>query len=140
MNVFLERIMKSYLSRLLSLVLVLVIGLMGCTNTLATLTGDYNQDTLTLISNLENVIDTPDDTPEKAALKDQARQQMNDYTARYRRDSQYGGSRSFTTMQTAINALAGFYSSYGNRPIPEKLEDRVKQELRRVEIAVKRGR
>jgi photosystem II Psb27 protein len=132
--------MKSYLSRLFALVLVVVIGLMGCSNTPATLTGDYNQDTLTLISSLEQVIDTPDDTPEKAALKDQARQQMNDYTARYRRDSKHAGSRSFTTMQTAINALAGFYSSYGNRPIPEKLQNRLKQELQRVEIAVKRGR
>jgi photosystem II Psb27 protein len=42
-------------------------------------------------------------------------------------------------MQTALNSLAGYYTSYGNRPLPEKLQTRILQEFKQVEIALKRG-
>jgi photosystem II Psb27 protein len=42
-------------------------------------------------------------------------------------------------MRTALNALAGHYSSYPNRPIPDKLKERLQQEFKQVEIAVSRG-
>ncbi|MBD2039137.1 photosystem II protein Psb27 [Microcoleus sp. FACHB-672] len=131
--------MKHYLSRLLALVLAVTIGLMGCSGgDVSGFTGDYSQDTLALVNSLKSAIELPDDAPEKAAAQAQARQQINDFAARYRRD-QYTKLASFTTMRTALNSLAGHYNSYPNRPLPEKLKERVKQELNQVEVALKRG-
>jgi photosystem II Psb27 protein len=42
-------------------------------------------------------------------------------------------------MRTALNAIAGHYSAYPNRPLPEKLKTRVEQELKQVESALNRG-
>jgi len=42
-------------------------------------------------------------------------------------------------MRTALNSLAGHYSSYPNRPVPEKLKQRLEQEFKQVEVALKRG-
>ncbi|MFM6875480.1 MAG: photosystem II protein Psb27, partial [Microcystis panniformis] len=48
--------LKPYISRLLALVLVLVIGLMGCSGS-SGLTGNYGQDTLTVIETLTTALD-----------------------------------------------------------------------------------
>ena len=129
---------KTYLSRLLALVLVVVVGLMGCSTNVAGLTGNYSQDTSMVLETLATAIDIADDDPKKDSVQNLARTQINDYVSRYRRDTKTAGLRSFTTMQTALNSLAGYYSSYGNRPLPEKLKKRLKQEFRQVEIALKR--
>ncbi len=133
-------LMKRYLSPLVALVLVVVIGLMGCSsNSVTGLTGDYRQDTLALLQGLRTAIELPDDAPDKASAQAQARQQINDFASRYRRDSSVTTLSSFTTMRTALNSLAGHYSSYPNRPIPQKLKSRLEQEFRQVENALKRG-
>jgi photosystem II Psb27 protein len=131
--------LKSYLSRLLALVLVVVIGLVGCSSSTTGLTGNYGQDTLTVIESLITAIDLPDDAPTKEAVQGLARGQINDYISRYRRNEAFNGLRSFTTMQTALNALASYYTAYGTRPIPEKLQSRVKQEFKQVELSLQRG-
>ncbi|MDY7014450.1 MAG: photosystem II protein Psb27 [Cyanobacteriota bacterium] len=132
--------LKPYLSRLLALILVVAIGLMGCSaNNPSGLSGNYSQDTLTVLESLNKALDLPNDAPEKPEVVKVARTQMNDYAARYRRNNKVAGLRSFTTMQTAVNSLAGFYSSYGTRPVSEKLKKRLKQEFRQVELALKRG-
>lgn len=132
--------MKRYLTRLLSLVLVVCIGLMGCSSASdATLTGNYRQDTLAVVSALRNAIQLPDDAPVKGAAQAQARQLINDFAARYRRDTSVLKLPSFTTMRTALNSLAGHYSSYPNRPVPQKLKDRLEQEFKQVEAAINRG-
>jgi photosystem II Psb27 protein len=46
---------------------------------------------------------------------------------------------SFTTMQTALNSLAGHYTNYPNRPVPEALRDRLTKELKKAEANVVRG-
>ncbi len=130
---------KSYLSRMLALVLVLVIGLVGCTSSPTGLTGDYPKDTLMTIEHLTEAINLTRDAENSEEVIGFARQQINDYISRYRRDNKASGLRSFTTMQTALNSLAGFYSSYGNRPLPQKLKDRLTREFKQVELAVKRG-
>lgn len=130
---------KKYLSRLLALVLVVVISLMGCASNPSGLTGNYSQDTIAVLESLRTAIDLPDDAPNKNDVVFDARRKISDYASRYRRDSKTSGLRSFTTMQTALNAIAGYYSSYGNRPLPEKLKKRLNQEFRQVEIALKRG-
>ncbi|MBW4476916.1 MAG: photosystem II protein Psb27 [Tolypothrix brevis GSE-NOS-MK-07-07A] len=130
--------MKRYWSRLLALVLVLAIGLMGCGSP-DSLTGNYSQDTLAVVNIMKNVLELPNDAPDKAAIQTEARQKINDFSARYQRVSSVSSLNSFTTMRTALNSLAGHYSSYPNRPVPEKLKKRLQLELQQVETALKRG-
>lgn len=133
-------VMKRYLSRLVALVLVVVIGLMGCSSSSASgLTGDYRQDTLALLQSLRTAIELPEDAPNKTSAQGEARQFINDFASRYRRDNSVVSLSSFTTMRTALNSLAGHYSSYPNRPLPEKLKTRLEQEFRQVENALRRG-
>ncbi|MFB8792041.1 MAG: photosystem II protein Psb27 [Potamolinea sp.] len=132
--------MKRYLSRLVALVLVVVIGLMGCSsNSASGLSGDYRQDTLTLLQSLRTAIELPEDAANKAEAQSLARQEINDFAARYRRDSSVTTLSSFTTMRTALNSLAGHYSAYPNRPLPQKLKTRLEQEFKQVENALRRG-
>ena len=131
--------MKRYWSRLLALVLVVAIGLMGCSSNSGSLSGDYRQDTLDVISVLKNAIELPDDSPTKAQAQAEARQKINDFAARYQRNTALTSLSSFTTMRTALNSLAGHYSSYPNRPVPQKLKQRLEQEFKQVEMAVARG-
>lgn len=130
---------KKYLSRLLALLLVVSISLMGCGSNPSGLSGNYREDTIAVLSNLRTAIELPDDATNKKDVVSLARKQISDYASRYRRNSQTAGLRSFTTMQTALNAIAGYYSSYGNRPLPEKLKNRLDQEFKLVEISLKRG-
>ncbi|MBD1924043.1 photosystem II protein Psb27 [Microcoleus sp. FACHB-831] len=132
--------MKRYLSRLLALAMVVTIGLMGCSSTSASgLTGDYRQDTLSVVNSLRTAIQLPEDAPEKAPAQADAKQKINDFASRYQRDTSVAKLNSFTTMRTALNSLAGHYSSYPNRPVPQKLKDRLEQEFKQVETALNRG-
>lgn len=130
---------KNYLSRIIALALVIVIGLMGCTSNPSGLTGNYSEDTAVVLNNLKTAIELPKDAPNQKEVVTLARQQISDYASRYRRNDKTAGLRSFTTMQTALNALAGYYSSYGVRPLPDKLKKRLRDEFKQVEIALKRG-
>ena len=130
---------KKYLSRLLALLVVVSISLMGCGSNPSGLSGNYREDTIAVLNNLRTAIELPDDAANKKEVVTLARRQISDYASRYRRDSKTAGLRSFTTMQTALNAIAGYYSSYGNRPVPEKLRNRLNDEFRQVEISLKRG-
>jgi photosystem II Psb27 protein len=103
------------------------------------LTGDYRQDTLALLQSLRTAIELPEDAPEKTAVQTEARQKINDFASRYRRDSSVTTLSSFTTMRTALNSLAGHYSSYPNRPLPQKLKTRLELEFKQVENALNRG-
>ena len=130
---------KKYLSRILALVLVVAISLVGCGSNPSGLSGNFTEDTVAVLDNLRTAIDLPDDAFNKKEIVSLARAQISDYVSRYRRNSRTAGLRSFTTMQTASNAIAGYYSSYGNRPVPDKLKKRLTQEFRQVEISLKRG-
>ena len=132
--------MKSLLSRCLALLLVVVVGLSGCSaGTSGQLTGNYRQDTILLVDSLRTALELPEDAPAKAESQAEAKALINDFASRYRRDASVANLSSFTTMRTALNAIAGHYSSYPNRPIPEKLKLRVEQELKQVEAALRRG-
>jgi len=131
--------MKRYWSRLLALVLVAVISLTGCSGSPDNLTGDYQQDSLAIVNVLRNALALPDDAADKAAVQGEARKKINEFAARYQRNSSVSGLSSFTTMRTALNSLAGHYSSYPNRPVPEKLKNRLEQEFKQVEAALRRG-
>jgi len=133
--------MKRYWSRLLTLVLVVFIGLIVCSPSSAadSLSGDYRQDTLAVVNTSRTAIELPEDSPNKAEAQTDARKKINEFVARYRRDGSVSGLNSFTTMRTALNSLAGHYSSYPNRPLPEKLKRRLDQEFKQVEAALVRG-
>ncbi len=131
--------MLRYWSRLLALVLVLSIGLIGCTGSMDSLTGDYRQDTLAVVNTLRKAIDISADSPDKTAVQAEARRKINDFSARYQRASSVSTLNSFTTMRTALNSLAGHYSSHPNRPIPDKLKARLEEEFTRVEKSLQRG-
>jgi photosystem II Psb27 protein len=132
--------MRQLLTRFFALLLVAVIGLSGCANAgiSGQMTGNYRQDTLTVIDSLRTAINIDSNDPDKAAAEANARNLINDFASRYRRDSTVANLSSFTTIRTALNALAGHYSSYPNRPLPDKLKQRLEQEFRQVEAALKR--
>ncbi len=133
--------MRQLLTRFFALILVAVVGLTGCSTTggvTGQITGDYRQDALTVVDSLRAAISLANDDPEKAVAEAEARNLINDFAARYRRDSAVATLSSYTTIRTALNALAGHYSSYPNRPVPEKLKQRLEQEFRQVEAALKR--
>ncbi|MGB7413777.1 MAG: photosystem II protein Psb27 [Thermosynechococcaceae cyanobacterium] len=139
--------MKRLFSNLLSLVLVAIIfcvgyapsaGAFGIPAPVQTLTGNYNQDTLTVVDSLRTAVDLPDDDASKSEAQAQAKEQINEFISRYRRDNKTAGLASFMTMTTALNALAGHYTAYPSRPLPEKLKTRLDQEFKQVEMALKR--
>lgn len=134
-----KSLMKRYLSRLFSLLLVVVIGLAGCSSGGGTLSGNYSQDTLALVNGLRTAISLPSDSPNRSAAEAEARKLINEFASRYRREGGITKLSSYTTMRTALNGLAGHYSSYPNRPLPEKLKNRLEQEFAQVEAALKRG-
>ncbi|NET33176.1 MAG: photosystem II protein Psb27 [Cyanothece sp. SIO1E1] len=133
--------MKRFLSFLFALMLVVSIGITGCDviSPSTLLTGDYPQDTQELVNTLRTAIELPEDAADKPAAQARAREMISEFAARYRREEALNSRASYTTIRTALNALAGHYSSYPNRPVPEKLKARLQKEFRQVEAALKRG-
>ena len=71
-------------------------------------------------------------------MQDEAKKKINEFASRYRRGSVLK-LNSYTTMRTAINSLAGHYTSYPNRPGPAKMKKRLISEFRQVEASLSRG-
>jgi photosystem II Psb27 protein len=134
--------MKHHLSRLLAFVLVVCIGFVTALPAFAepvTVTGNYSQDTIAVINSLRETLQIPDDSPDRAAAQVEAKKLISDFASRYRRDASLTKLSSFTTMRTALNSLAGHYTSYPNRPVPQKMKDRLEQEFKQTEMAIQRG-
>lgn len=130
--------MKRFWAMICALFLSVSLLLTSCANVPTGLTGNFREDTLALISSLREAIALPDNDPNKKAAQAEARKKLNDFFALYRRDDSLRSLSSFMTMQTALNSLAGHYSSYPNRPLPEKLKARLEQEFKQVELALDR--
>jgi photosystem II Psb27 protein len=130
--------MKRILSALFCLVLVASLFLGGCASAPNGMSGNFRQDTLSLIDSLRTAITLPDDAPEKPTAQADVRSKINNFVALYRRNESLTSLASFTTMRTALNSLAGHYSSYPNRPLPDKLKARLEQEFKQVELALSR--
>ncbi len=135
--------MKRYLIRALAIVLVAMVTLTSYAGpswaARSAMTGDYTQDTTAVVTALRNAISAEEGSADMKQAQKESRLLINDFASRYRRDRKVNGLASFLTMQTALNALAGHYSSYPNRPVPEKLKTRLMKEFKRVEISLKRG-
>ena len=78
----------------------------------------------------------PEDGQASSEQQQQARDLINDYISLYRPNSRVNGLASFTTMQTALNSLAGHYASYNNRPLSDDLRARLEKELHKAELTV----
>jgi len=103
------------------------------------LSGNYVEDTVAVADTLLATISLDADDPERPEAETQARALINSYVSRYRAQPKVNGLASFTTMQTALNSLAGHYANYANRPVPDALRDRVAKELKKAETGVLRG-
>ena len=136
----LARLIQPFSRVAIALVLGLSLLLSACSGDAdARLTGDYVEDTVSVSRTLRDVIDLPQDAENHAEAEAEARSLINDYMSRYRPQPRVNGLSSFTTMQTALNSLAGHYASYANRPLPEALHDRLAKELAKAEKSVIRG-
>ena len=128
------------LSRLaIALVLCLSLGLTACSSSAGGLTGNYVEDTVAVADSLLATIALGADDPGRSEAETQARSLINGYMARYRPRSSVNGLGSFTTKQTALNSLAGHYTNYPNRPVPDALKERISKELKKAETNVVRG-
>ena len=97
------------------------------------MTGDFAKDTVSVSSVLKETITLP---KEEKGLSEQEKEAVfliSDYISRYRNRSQVNTSTTFTTMQTALNALSGHYKTFANRPVPENLKERLNKELSKAE-------
>lgn len=121
----------------LALVGCLLLG--ACSSSTTGLSGNYVEDTVAVADILLATIALDPDDPHRSEAETSARELINGYMARYRPRSQVNGLSSFTTMQTALNSLAGHYTNYPNRPVPESLRERVSKELQKAERGVVRG-
>ena len=132
--------LKELFSRLaLALVLCLSLVLTACSSANTGLSGNYIEDTVAVADSLLSTIALGADDPARAEAEIEARSLSNGYVARYRPRSSVNGLGSFTTMQTAINSMAGHYTNYPNRPLPEALKERIAKELKKAETNATRG-
>ena len=123
----------------LALGLCLSLMLSACGADSTGLSGNYVEDTVAVADALITTVAIRADDPGRSEAENRARGLINGYMARYRPQSAVNGLASFTTMQTALNSLAGHYANYPNRPVPELLKERVSKELRKAETAASRG-
>ena len=136
-------VLKRLSSRLINVSLALCLGLSllvtACGNESSTLSGDYVQDTVAVAHSIHDTLELPQDSANRKEAEGEARDLINDYVSRYRSRPKVNGLSSFTTMQTALNSLAGHYNNYTNRPVPDALRARIEKEMGKAEKAAVRG-
>ena len=127
------------MAALFAVCLSLSLALTACSSASGPLTGNYVEDTMTVAERLIATIAISPEDPDRATAETEARSLITAYMARYRPQAKINGLASFTTMQTAINSLAGHYTNYPNRPLPEALKERIAKELKKAETNAARG-
>jgi photosystem II Psb27 protein len=136
---FRQRLKQLFSHLAVALVLCLSLALTACSSANTGLSGNYVEDTVAVADSLLSTIALGADDPARGEAEIEARSLSNGYMARYRPRSSVNGLGSFTTMQTAINSLAGHYTNYPNRPLPEALKERIAKELKKAETNATRG-
>ena len=102
------------------------------------MSGDYAKDTISVVKALKGAIEIPKDASNKDEVREDSLSLITDYISRYRNRGLVNKTQSFTTMQTALNAMAGHYKNFASRPLPEKLKERLNKELSLAEKMVLR--
>ena len=126
------------ISLFLSLIVVFTIFSAPSYAAKTSMTGDYAKDTISVVKILQTAVDTPKDSPNKEEVRDEALILITDYISRYRNRGMVNKTQSFTTMQTALNAMAGHYKNFASRPLPDKLKERLTKEFSLAEKMVLR--
>ena len=134
-----KRLMRAAFALLLGLCLIVTPFAKSSEAAKTSMTGDYLKDTVAVAETLKQTIEAPKETNGRTPEEEEAIFLISDYISRYRNRSQVNGTVSFTTMQTALNSLAGHYKTFANRPVPEKLKERLNKELSKAEKLVERG-
>ena len=134
---FLKNLTKA-ISFALSLIVVFTLFNAPSYAATTSMTGNYTEDTLSVVKTLQIAVDTPKDSPNKDEVKDEALILITDYISRYRNRGMVNKTQSFTTMQTALNAMAGHYKNFASRPLPDKLKERLTKEFSLAEKMVLR--
>ena len=134
-----QRLGRRLMASALLVALCLTLTLTACGSATGNLSGVYVDDTVTVAQCLLSTIALEQDDPGRATAETDARALISDYMALYRPKAKVNGLPSFTTMQTAVNSLAGHYTNYANRPLPEALRTRLEKELKKAETTAVRG-
>ncbi len=135
---FFKNLTKAIISFALSLIVVCTLFNSPSYAATTSMTGNYTEDTLSVVKTLQIAVDTPKDSPNKDEVKDEALILITDYISRYRNRGMVNKTQSFTTMQTALNAMAGHYKNFASRPLPDKLKERLTKEFSLAEKMVLR--
>ena len=122
----------------LSLIVIFTISNSPSYAAKTSMTGDYVKDTVSVVKTLQTAVDVPKDSPNKDEVRDEALALITDYISRYRNRGMVNKTQSFTTMQTALNAMAGHYKNFSSRPLPDKLKERLTKEFSLAEKMVLR--
>ena len=122
----------------LSLIIVFTVFISPSLAVKTSMTGDYAKDTISVVKTLQTAVDTPKDSPNKDEVRTEALTLITDYISRYRNRGMVNKTQSFTTMHTALNAMAGHYKNFASRPLPDKLKERLTKEFSLAEKMVLR--
>ena len=131
-----KRLIEAAVAFCLALSLILLPLGMPADAARTSMTGKYVDDTVVVARSLQETIALPQDAEGKSTSEDNAVKLIEDYISRYRNRAQVNSSLSYTTMQTALNAMAGHYKTFSNRPLPEKLKNRLNEELAKAQELV----
>ena len=102
------------------------------------MSGDFVKDTVSVSQSLQETIAIPNDDEGRTEAQKEAVVLITDYISRYRNRPKVNQTVSFTTMQTALNAMAGHIKTFSSRPIPDNLKARLSKELSKAEEMVVR--
>ena len=138
MNLSLNKILMKALSICIALIIYFVLTISPSYAAQSNMSGDYAKDTISVVKALKGAIETPKDASNKDEVREDSLSLITDYISRYRNRGLVNKTQSFTTMQTALNAMAGHYKNFASRPLPEKLKERLNKELSLAEKMVLR--
>ena len=133
-----NRFLMKALSICVALIIYFVLTISPSYAAQSNMSGDYAKDTISVVKTLKGAIDTPKDASNKDEVREESLSLITDYISRYRNRGLVNKTQSFTTMQTALNAMAGHYKNFASRPLPDKLKERLNKELSLAEKMVLR--
>ena len=138
MNLSINKLLRKSLSICIAFIICLTLSISPSYAAQSNMSGDYAKDTISVVKALKEAIETPKDASNKDEVREDSLSIITDYISRYRNRGLVNKTQSFTTMQTALNAMAGHYKNFATRPLPEKLKERLNKELSLAEKMVLR--
>ena len=138
MNYSLDKFLVKTLSICFALIFSFLLTISPSYAAQSNMSGDYPKDTISVVKALKEAIETPKDASNKNEVREESLSLITDYISRYRNRGLVNKTQSFTTMQTALNAMAGHYKNFASRPLPDKLKERLNKELSLAEKMVLR--